>query len=74
MMMVPLVFGFRFQASVREGAGATTHTHTPSRPLNVWLLIRVDVELAVWDAGVVMGRDTWKLETRLEDYIYLGFG
>ncbi|KAJ0951625.1 hypothetical protein HanPSC8_Chr02g0062371 [Helianthus annuus] len=32
MMMVPLVFGFRFQASVREGAGATTHTHTQPPP------------------------------------------
>ncbi|KAJ0494686.1 hypothetical protein HanIR_Chr12g0600281 [Helianthus annuus] len=39
-----------------------------------WLLIRVDVELDVWDAGVVKGRDTWKLETRLVDYIHLGFG
>ncbi|MFS8000253.1 hypothetical protein Hanom_Chr12g01176151 [Helianthus anomalus] len=41
--------------------------------MGLGLLIRVDLELAVWDAGVVMGRGTWKLETRLDDFIHLGF-
>ncbi|MFS8001487.1 hypothetical protein Hanom_Chr13g01190921 [Helianthus anomalus] len=33
----------------------------------------ISLGLAVWDAGVVMGRDAWDLNTRLMVYVHMAY-
>ncbi|MFS7954318.1 hypothetical protein Hanom_Chr07g00628871 [Helianthus anomalus] len=45
-----------------------TNAYLPSKLRSIGLY---HLELAVWEAGVVMGRDTWNLNTGLMVYVHI---